>query len=508
MFLHRTPSVWALVFIQFCLSASVAHTQETQEPNIEPVSNNFILGKISAQKIVEHNLALIEKWDHQYNAVIISDEMAVLNAAQSLDQIESHKKSELSIPAMTVLLKDNIESREYPTTAGSLALANNHTQQDAPLVANLRKQGAIILGKTNLSEWANFRSEHSISGWSAVGGQTKNAIDATRSPCGSSSGSAVAVALGYSQAAIGTETDGSIVCPAAVNGVVGFKPTHGLIDGNGIVPLASSQDTAGPIARTVHDVALLLSAMIEPDSDTNKKLQRALSTSIEISNLKGMRIGLLSNTRGYEQRRDELLASGISIIENLGAEVIDDLGFSPYEEFGQDSYDVLLYEFKKDLNSYFANLPGDSKNLTLEKLIQFNKDNTAQELKYFDQSIFIKAQELKLSEESYLEKRSKIKSATRAQGIDHLMEKHNLDALIGITLGPAWKIDEINGDAFFGPGVSSYPAIAGNPHITVPLGKISGLPIGLSFIGKRYADDELAQIAYQFEQAKNNIDPL
>lgn len=502
----------ALLFSQVAIAQS-APAFEVFQPNKRPASNasideirqGFVRGEHSAVDIVQGYLQRSQALEPEFNALIASDQTQIERQAQQLDSLSDAEKSALLLAASTVYLKDNIDTLEYPTTAGSLALADNQTLRDAPLVAQLRAAGAIIMGKTNLSEWANFRSEQSISGWSAVGGQTGNAFDARRSPCGSSSGSAVAVALGYSTAAIGTETDGSIVCPASVNGVVGFKPTHGLVSRQGIVPLASSQDTAGPIANNVSDAARVLSAMIDPQLTEQRGLRLQLAQLATRTSLKGIRIGVLANTLEYDQRRDQLFSKSLSLIEQLGADIEPGLALQPSPEFWDDSYQVLLYEFKRDLNLYLSGLPNKLNKQTLATLIAFNQLNSDTELQLFDQGIFLKAQNLELSEEQYQQLVGKIKRETAEQGLDALFEQHDLDALIGITTGPAWMIDSINGDAFFGPSLSTYPATAGHPHITVPMGQIGGMPVGISFIGQRFNDANLAEIARAYELAHSEI---
>ena len=340
-----------------------------------------------------------------------------------------------------------------------------------------------------------------MSGWSGVRGQTRNAFDLTRSPCGSSSGSAVSVALGYVPVAIGSETDGSIVCPASINGVVGFKPTHGLVSGFGIVPIAATQDTAGPIATNVIDAAITLGAMINVDgnlAETSTQIRNNLLTIKAPADLKGKRIGILSVVQGFDARRDELLEAAITTLESLGAEVVPDLAAKPYDGFNQDEYDVMLYEFKHQLNNYLAGLPTKFNQLTLTKLIQFNNQSTI-ELSLFDQGIFLKANDLPLTEVEYQQKLNAIRKAAREDGLDRLLGENNLDVLIGTTGGPAWTIDDINGDTFHGPSISSFPAVGGHPHLTVPMGDIRGLPIGLSFIGRRYDDALIAAIAAAYE---------
>ncbi len=454
----------------------------------------------AATEQVRKTLRRIKQFDQQYRAVIAVDTEQALAAAAQQDALTPAAGGALPLAGTVVLLKDNIEMLGLPTTAGSLALAGNHTGRDAPLVAQMRSAGALLLGKTNLSEWANFRSEHSISGWSAVGGQTRNAVDRQRSPCGSSSGSAVAVALGYVSLAVGTETDGSIVCPAAVNGVVGFKPTKGLVSGDGIIPLATSQDTAGPIADSVSMAALALSAMADQNSVEALNVAAGLRDYAGLPDLRGVRIGVLQNSQGYDTRRDQALTAVLDRAETAGAVLVSDLSLTPYPTFDDDSYLVLLYEFRRDIARYFASLSNTYRDWDLSRLIAFNKAHSSLELAFFDQGIFELSQQLTVSEQDYLDALARIRRATRDDGLDRLFRDHELDVIVGITLGPAWMIDTVNGDAFFGPGLSSFPAIAGNPHVTLPLAKVAGLPVGISLIGQRFADHRLAQVAYRLEQ--------
>ncbi|HAT26327.1 MAG TPA: glutamyl-tRNA amidotransferase, partial [Gammaproteobacteria bacterium] len=323
------------------------------------IQKQFASG-VSASVATRRAIEKIKATDDDYHAVIVSGGPAVVASTRRLDGLSRAERGQLPLGSVPILVKDNIETIEWPTTAGSLALTDNLTGRDADLISRLRESGAVILGKANLSEWANFRSEKSISGWSGVRGQTRNAFDVTRSPCGSSSGSAVSVALGYVPVAIGSETDGSIVCPASLNGVVGFKPTHGLVSGFGIVPIAATQDTAGPIATSVIDAAITLGAMIDVDgnsTETSTPIRDKLLAIKAPADLKGKRIGILSVVQGFDARRDELLEAAIATLESLGAEVVPGLVAKPYDGFNQDEYDVLLYEFKHQLNDYLAGLP-------------------------------------------------------------------------------------------------------------------------------------------------------
>jgi len=453
----------------------------------------------TATQQLQQSLAIIEAKDGTYNAVTEIDP----SAKQQATALDNSGTGLLG--GMTILVKDNIDVKGMATTAGSVALKDNFPKADAPLIAQLKNQGAVILGKANLSEWANFRSEKSSSGWSGVGGQTGNAYDVTRTPCGSSAGSGAAVALGYVKVAIGTETNGSVVCPASINGVVGFKPTHGIVSGEGIVPLALTQDTAGPLADSIDNAALALSAMIDPKAPDAGTIVAGLKEYKTGKSLKGMKIGVMASIRGYDVRRDALLDQAIAKLKDAGVEVIEGLRVELPDDFGAHSYQLLQYEFKRDLNDYFKQREYQQADnplatMTLAKLIDFNNANADVELTHFDQSIFDKSQALSLSDDEYNSILKSLKKATREQGLDKLFSEHDLNAIIGTTVGPAWKIDHVNGDAFFGSSMSTLPAIGGHPHVTVPNGKIAGLPVGLSFVGKRHKDHTLAQLVYQFTQ--------
>jgi len=448
----------------------------------------------TALQKVQQSLKVIDAKDDTYNAVI-----AISPSAQQ-EAKEINARGETLLNGMPILVKDNIDIVGLPTTAGSLALLENYPEKDAPSIAQLKAAGAVILGKANLSEWANFRSEKSSSGWSGVGGQTGNAFDASRSPCGSSSGSGVAVALGYVDVAIGTETNGSIICPASSNGVVGFKPTQGTVSNEGIVPLASSQDTAGPLANSIENAALVLAAMIDPVSDNFDALSGGLKNLESGRKLEGMRIGVMTSTLGFDFRRDALLNEALDKLKASGVVIVEEITLTPYDGFSDENYKLLQYEFKRDLKEYFAGRNNPVRNFTLETLIRFNQENAARELQHFDQSIFEKSLHLNLSEEEYLEIRKKGLRATREDGLDTIFSEKELDAIIGISGGPAWKIDHINGDSFFGPSMTTYPAVGGYPHITVPGGRLAGMPVGISFIGKRFEDHVLAQLVHRFTQ--------
>jgi len=463
-------------------------------------------GEISARLLTQHFLRRMEQ-RRDLNA-IISINPEALAIATELDAERDRDGMRGPLHGIPILIKDNIEMRELATTAGSLALMNNYTGRDATAVARLRDAGAVILGKTNLSEWANFRSRRSSSGWSAVAGQTRNPHDTTRSPCGSSSGSGVAVAAGLAVAAIGTETSGSIVCPASVTGVVGLKPTVGLVSRFGIVPISHSQDTAGPMTRNVADAALMLTAMagLDPKDEATETASQNLgqdyTDALQADALARIRIGVVRSATGYHEAVDALLEQAILDLRRGGAIIIDDLSFDTYPTFGRDATDVLLYEFKHDLNTYLAGLPNDFRLLTLESLIEFNETNAAEEMPYFGQELFEQAQvKGALNSEEYIQALARIQRESRDNGIDRLLQEHELDVLIAPTVGPAWTIDLITGDRFLG-GFARYPAAAGYPHITVPMGQVHNLPSGLSFTGPRFGESAVLSAAYAYERLR------
>lgn len=465
-----------------------------------------------SERLVGESLDRIQHHDGGLDSVLAVNAQA-LEQARTLDGETSRGHSRGPLHGVPVLIKDNIETREMPTTAGSLALRENHSGRDAAVVSSLRKAGLVIVGKSNLSEWANFRSERSSSGWSGVGGQTRNPYDTARSPCGSSSGSAVAVAAGLAPLALGTETNGSVICPAAVNGIVGIKPTVGLVSRRGIVPISHSQDTAGPMAATVRNAALLLTAMAgadpaDPASAKDARLfDRDYARALKPDGLKGKRVGVVRSLAGFHEGVDEALERAIEDMRGQGAEIVDGLSLPDYPNGFQDAaYDVLLYEFKHDLNAYFSSLPGPLGQMTLEKLIGFNREHADREMKWFQQEIFLKSQDKAgLDSPEYREALEWVQSFSRA-GIDGLLEENELDVLVSPSNTPAWVIDLVVGDRWLGSS-SSFPARAGYPHITVPMGFVHGLPVGLSFYGTAFTEPVLIEAAYAYEQASHRAQP-
>ena len=412
----------------------------------------------------------------------------------------------LPLQGRAVLVKDNIETRELPTTAGSLALAGNDTGRDAPLIANLRRAGGVVLGKANLSEWANIRSNNSTSGWSAVGGLVKNPHATDRNACGSSSGSGAAVAAGLAWAAIGTETDGSITCPASVNGVVGLKPTVGLVSRTHIVPISESQDTAGPMARSVADAALLLTAMAgadEADPATMQIVRNGADYAANLAgaSLAGVRVGVMRGQVG--QRRDvaDLFERALADLERAGAVLID-IEFIPPGEMYSDEFEVLLYELRVGMDAYLASLPGPDLPRSLADLVAFNKANADRELRWFGQELFELAL-TKTDDEAYRAARANSLRLAGEDGIDRLLREHDVAVLVAPTTGPAWPSDLVLGDNYTGGiGAGSLAAIAGYPHLTVPMGAVEGLPVGLSFIGAKWQDASVLRHGKAYEDAR------
>lgn len=467
-------------------------------------------GALTARRLVERYLERIEQLDKNgpaLNAVIElnPDALALADALDAERQAGSVRGPLHGIP---ILLKDNIDTADrMTTTAGSLALEGSLAPRDAFLVERLRQAGAILLGKANLSEWANFRSTHSVSGWSSRGGQTRNPYALDRNPCGSSSGSAVAVAADLCAAAIGTETDGSITCPASANGIVGLKPTLGLISCSGVVPIAHSQDTAGPMARTVADAALLLGALtgVDPrDPATAESEGKALSDYtpfLDPDGLKGARIGVARNYCGFDPRVDQIFERSLEAMKARGAEIIDPVTVIAESKFARSEVAVLLYEFKADLNAYLASRGPDAPVRSLEEVIRFNEQNKERVMPYFGQERMLQAQAKgPLSDPRYQAALEKARRLTR-QSLDAALQEHRLDAIVAPTRGPAWLIDLVNGDLPGDGGFSSPTAVAGYPHLTVPAGYVFGLPVGLSFFAGPWQEPTLIRLAYAFEQA-------
>ncbi len=405
-----------------------------------------------------------------------------------------------------ILVKDNIETIDpLPTTAGSLALKDNVTNRDAPIIERLRTKGVVILGKTNLSEWANIRSTASTSGWSAVGGQTRNPHAIDRNPCGSSSGSGVAVAAGMAWAAIGTETDGSITCPASVNGIVGFKPTVGLLSRTYIVPISHSQDTPGPMTTNVRDAALLLTAMAGSDPADLATAQADLHTrdfaaGLDAASLKGVRIGVMRKQAGKYPGVQALFDRALGDMKAAGAVLVEiDYDFPPELERAEGT--VLFYELREDLGAYLRGLPGNPPVRSLAEVIAFNKAHAAEELRWFGQDLFELAETL-TDTEVWRKARETSLRLSGKDGIDALLAKHNVAVLVAPTAGPAWPINLVAGDHYIPVGAGTLPAVAGYPHLTVPMGAAEGLPIGLSIMGAQWADQRVLELGAAYERAR------
>ena len=479
---------------------------ELEEVTIAGLQKGYQNGTFTIRKVVEAYLNRIDEIDKNgpaLNSIIVINPDA-LQIADELDKELQKGNTRGPLHGIPVLLKDNIDTHDkMATTAGSRALAGSHPKQDSYIVIKLREAGAIVLGKTNLSEWANFRGELSSSGWSGVGGQTKNPYILERNPCGSSSGSGVAVSANLCVVAIGTETNGSIVCPSTSNGIVGIKPTVGLLSRSGIVPISFSQDTPGPMARTVTDAAITLGVMTgidESDSKTILSDGNSFTDYTQFLNkdgLKGKRIGLYTAPLGSHYKVDALMQETVAYLKSQGVEIIEIDEISP-ENVGDDSFEVMLYEFKDGLNNYFASLENPKVN-SLAELIEFNLKDSI-ELSFYDQEILIMAEKKgDLNSPEYLEALDKMKRNMGAEGIDRVMDLHSLDAIMAPTGSPAWKTDHTNGDAYI-LGSSSPAAISGYPNITVPMGFVEGLPVGVSFFGRAWSEPVLIEIAYAYEQ--------
>jgi amidase len=483
---------------------------ELDELTIPELQQGLASGKYTTKSLVRKYLERIgdvDKSGPAINSVIeINPEAEVI--AETLDRERKSKGSRGPLHGIPILIKDNIDTADRMlTTAGSLALLNSHATQDAFIVKKLRNAGAVIIGKTNLSEWANFRSTHSSSGWSGRGGQTKNPYVLDRNPCGSSSGSGAATAANLCAASIGTETDGSIVCPSSANSLVGIKPTLGLVSRTGIIPIAHSQDTAGPMTRTVTDAAILLGVLTGVDTRdraTQASEGKAFVDYTQFLNkgaLRGARLGIARKFFSFNDEVDRQLNALIAETKKLGAVIIDPAEIPTSGKFDDSELEVLLYEFKADLNSYLAARANPLPVRSLKQLIDFNEQNRDREMPYFGQELFKRAEAKgPLTSKEYRLALQKNQRMSRAQGIDFVMRKHRLDALLAPTGGPAWPTDWLNGDHFTG-GYSTASAVAGYPHITVPAGYVFGLPFGLSFFGSAYSEPKLIGFAYAFEQA-------
>jgi len=482
---------------------------EFDEITISQLRDGMQSGKYTARSITEkylERIAAIDKTGPGLNSVIELNPDA-LAIADTLDGERRQKKIRGPLHGIPILIKDNLDTADkMSTTAGSLALVGAKPSKDSFMAQRLRQSGAVILGKTNLSEWANIRSSHSTSGWSGRGGLVKNPYSTDRNACGSSSGSGAAVSANLCAAAIGTETDGSIVCPSSANGIVGIKPTVGLTSRVGIIPISHTQDGAGPMARTVTDAAILLGALtgVDPDdpatADSKGRAHTDYTLYLDPKGLQGARIGVVRKYFGFSDAVDALMENVIVGMKQAGAVVVDPVELDTFGKFDDTEFLVLLYELKADLNAYLARLGPSGPVHNLKECIDFNERNREKEMPYFGQDVFTKAEAKgPLTEKEYVDALAKNHQLARTEGIDATMDKFKLDALLAPTGGPAWITDLVNGDHVAG-GSSNFAAVAGYPNINVPAGTIFGLPVGVSFFGRAWSEPTLIKIAYGFEQ--------
>ncbi|HET7613679.1 MAG TPA: amidase [Gemmatimonadaceae bacterium] len=478
---------------------------QLEETTVADLAAAMAAGRMSSRSITQAYLDRIAELDREGPTLrhVIEINPDALSIADARDRERKAGKIRGPLHGIPILVKDNLDTADrMMTTAGSLALAGSIAPRDSTVVAKLRATGVVLLGKTNLSEWANFRSSHSTSGWSGRGGQAKNPYVLDRNPCGSSSGTGGAVSANLAALGIGTETDGSIVCPSSANGLVGIKPTVGLVSRAGIIPIAHSQDTAGPMARTVRDAAILLGAIagVDPrDAATSASagnVETDYTRFLDAGGLRGARIGVARKYLGFNDAVDALMADAIDAMKKQGAVIVDpvEIAADPGDEF-----DVLLYEFKADLNAYLAGLGPKAPVRTLADIIAFNDAHKDQEMPYFGQDIMTKAQAKgPLTDKAYIDALAKNHKRARDEGIDATIAKNKLDAIIAPTGGPAWVTDLVNGDHFTG-GYSTMSAVAGYPHITVPMGFVRELPVGLSIFGGAWSEPTLVRLAYAYE---------
>jgi amidase len=478
------------------------------EATVAELQASLSAGKLTSRALCEAYLARVAAVDGMLRSVIEVNPDAVA-IADELDRERKAKGPRGPLHGIPVLVKDNIATADrMQTTAGSLALVGSRPRQDAMVVARLREAGALILGKTNLSEWANFRSTRSSSGWSGRGGQCCNPYALDRSPCGSSSGTGAAIAASLATVGVGTETDGSIVCPSSHCSLVGIKPTVGLVSRSGIVPISHTQDTAGPMARSVADAAALLNALVGEDARDPAtaasigKTPRDYTAFLAPDALKGARIGVpRAKFFGASPEADAIAEAAIETMAGLGAVVVDPADIPHAGEYDDDELEVLLYEFKADLDAYLADLDPGAKVHSLKDVIAFNDAHRESELPYFGQDIMLKAvAKGPLTDKAYVKALARCRELARDKGLDAVFEKHRLDALVAPTGGPPWTIDLVNGDHFVGSS-STPAAVSGYPSVTVPAGYVFGLPVGVSFIGRAWSEPRLIGFAHAFEQA-------
>jgi amidase len=483
---------------------------ELDEITIGELQEGMKSGKYSARTLAEKYLERIDAIDKRGPAInsVIEMNPDAIAIAEALDKERKEKGPRGPLHGIPILIKDNIDTGDrMMTTAGSLALLGSKAAKDSFVARRLREAGAVILGKTNLSEWANIRSNHSISGWSGRGGQTKNPYALDRNPCGSSSGSGAGASANLCAGAIGTETDGSIVCPSSANGLAGIKPTVGLVSRGGIIPISHTQDGAGPMCRTVQDAATILGALtgVDPEDSATPASRRKSYTDytqfLNADGLRGARIGVLRKTFGFSPAVDKLMESALDVMKKQGATLVDPVEITTLGKFGDSELLVFMYELKADLNAYLARLGASAPVRTLKEIIDFNEKNREKEMPYFGQENFLKAEEKgPLTSKEYLDALEKNHKLARKEGVDATMDKFKLDAIVAPTGGPAWLTDYVNGDSF-GGGSSESAAVAGYPNINVPAGFVRGLPVGISFFGRAWSEPVLIKLAYAFEQA-------
>ncbi|HXA76068.1 MAG TPA: amidase [Candidatus Acidoferrales bacterium] len=501
----RTPSAKAP------LPAPEVKPFELDELTLAALQDGMKSGKFTARSLAEKYLARIGELDTSGPALnsVIELNHEALTIADSLDAERQSKGPRGPLHGIPVLIKDNVGTADHMmTTAGSLALLGFTPAKDSGVARRLRESGALILGKTNLSEWANFRSSHSSSGWSGRGGQTHNPYAYDRSPCGSSSGSGAAVSASLCAVAVGSETDGSIVCPCSANGIVGIKPTVGLVSRAGIIPISHSQDTAGPMGRTVADAAALLGVLAagaDPDDSATKAPGRKVAGDytkfLDRGGLRGARIGVVHKSYDFSESVASVLRAALDAMKHEGAVLVDPVEITSLGKFDDSEMDVMLYEFKHDLNAYLGSAGPNAPVRSLKEVIAFNEKYTDKELTYFGQDLFVAAEKKgPLTDKAYLDALTKNHRLARTEGIDAVMEKYRLDALVAPTAGPSWLIDLVDGDHDTG-GTSSLAAVAGYPNINVPAGFVFGMPVGISFFGRAWSEPTLIKIAYAFEQA-------
>jgi amidase len=509
--LATAVAVW---FVDPAAVRSAAQTDrrfDLEETTVRSLLQDQQSGRRTARQIAEQYLARIQALDRRGPSLAAMIELNpdALDIADTLDAERRASGMRRPLHGIPIVIKDNIDTADHmSTTAGSLALEGSIAARDAFIVDRLRAAGAVILGKTNMSEWANFRSPHSTSGWSGRGGLARNPYALDRSACGSSSGTAAAIAASFAAIGVGTETDGSIICPSAATALVGIKPTVGLVSRSGIVPIAHSQDTAGPMTRTVEDAAILLEVIAAVDrqdpatTDPSRPTAVAYRAAIDARGLRGARIGVArAKFFGYNEATDQIANAAIKRMSELGAVIVDPADVPNAGTYDQSEMDVLLYEFKADLNTYLGALRPASKVHSLADVIAFNEANRMREMPFFGQELMLEAQKKgPLTDAAYLAAVARNAALSRKDGIDAVMDRLHLDALVAPSGSPPWTIDLVNGDHFVGSSTTP-AAVAGYPSITVPAGDAFGLPVGISFIGRRWSEAQLIKYAYAYEQA-------